>query len=550
MPNALTPRQTQRLAFAILAALPIMLTPVNGALGGYWLHFDSPTNTLIAYEATNGCWGTASAKPLAALLLAPVLGLLGPAPETELYVYALLGAVLLVSMAGLVHRLTGSFSWGLATALGMLALPGIQYTMHIHMVYPAAFLALGLWMAVDSRPFLAGIMLGAAITSHSNFLVPVGLFGVLTVVAAPLDSESIPVDEGWNLEEAFRRRWRLAAAMLSGLLCVVVAIEVQRFWWDGSFGGWTQDIVRDILRQYNTPFPPNVLLLFSYFRTTDGLLGMVALSSALAWPLVRSGHRPTWTDVLWLAGVGMFGYFTLRAFHGQAIMGRMLTGLYLLLLPVFAVGMSRLANTIRSADIKRAFTVLLLVLIVTTLGQTTLTTMMSARSAYPQVEKAFARAAEADLPVEYRGNFWAGLYFARVYGVEVQTNRPLGGGSVNPQAVIILDNADNPGYDPALYDIQSFGHRVRWLPAETTHFVDAESLRALGDERRRLPVPTALEIWWPRNAKSDFVPLPSVTNVTSYYSGEGCTSSKPYGDGTLSFGQLLLYKAAERLGPR
>lgn len=540
---------------AYLWALPalVFLFVALGSLGpsSYFLHFDTPVENLRAADLADGCWGTGGTKPILAFILTPFFLLGGDSPYWEPLVVTLLGMLTMALLFQLTVRLTGSRRWALLGTLWFISLPTILYYTRLHVGYPLALFVLGLWLYTQQRYPLAGLAFGAAIVSHVSFLLP---------VAAWL---------GWSILLGERPgRVRTFVEMGAFLLLPYVVVESVYFFFDGMVLGWTRGTWGDITRisaQYVGGDWPDVWRVVAF---ANGPLNALLLFSGLVYPAVRQ-PRLRLMDAVYLSGWSTIVFWVLDVgLTGGAFRHRMMAGAY----PLLAIGATftlmrltaRLTERL-SASWERVVRVAgasaVLIALPLVLVNATLDALVGSRTAYDVMDAVMADAADAGLAVRYYGNLNSSRFLARRNHVEIvvnETEPDIVAGDT--QAVLIFEDTGQPmrakllaypGFDPALYEVSSYPHFVRYKPRIVETSVTAPQLR----EFRQLPFARApgsqeatTEIWWPVNPSGTFGARHRVNRESQvfilHYPGSGCVSPKRFDGDTRNYYEILFEKAA------
>jgi hypothetical protein len=545
----------------ILAGL-IFLLMAAGSLdqSSYFLHHDTPRAHVNGADLVQGCWGT-SGKPAAAMLLGLLFAVTGVNPLGDTILLALAGAAMVAAFFSLAAHLTGSKRRGMLAALWLISLPTLIYYTRYHIGYPLACFVAGLLLFSRRRYGWAGLLFGIALPLHANFAVPVAAWLGWSVL---LDKQS--------------RRVGSLLRVGAGMAASVLAVETVRFLFIGQPLGWTLGMVRAVERHYSMYTDTTWLHIWEVVRFSNGWLNALLLLTGLVYPAVRRRGAPL-LDAAYLAGWSIVVAYTLRGGLAHTeLVPRMLAGVYplLVLAAVFTLteGASRLAEVLRPqarAAARLAAGAMIAIGLPVAMINHTLDAAVASRTAYPQIDQAMAEAAEAGLAVRYFGNRHVGGFFGLRHGVEVVVDeRPpdeaiptvLG----NTRAVLIFEGT--PAYTPptladlraalpdaaALYTITTYPNMVRYRP-----FTAEEGRLGTADFRRLDGLPYAreagadvglVEIWWPRNPQGTFEVGeggdPTVTGPgLHHYRGEGCISTRRYGDGTQNYYHVLGGKAGE-----
>ncbi len=530
-----------------LVALLVALGTLDSS--SYFLHFDTATESHAALDLLNGCLGYSASKPLPMWVMVPVLALGNGSPVWEMVPLAILSALALAALFRLVARLTGSTRWAMVAALWYVSLPTILYYTRIHIGYPLAFFTLGLAAQGERRYVWSGVAFGLAITAHPNFVVPIAcwlFWSGLVHLFAGADTT---------------RFWARLADLLKlggSLLVPILVIEAAQFLYDGQVLGWSRGFVRETLRLSGglrgEPWPLTYLLHLIAF--SNGWLNLALLLVGLAYPFVRA-RRASLLDAAFLSAWSVLGFYSLRVAMGNTFLTpRMFAAAYPLLVIVAVATAARLAARLplRAVAVLRPLAALVLPigLFLAIVGHT-LDAAVASRTAYNAVDRAFSEAAQAGLPVRYVGNWNAGRFFGMRHRVEVILN------ATDPhviaedkRAVLVFDGLDpaalgvSAALDPAAYVVTAYPHLAAYRPrAAENYAVSPAVLHELeqGAYGREGGAPsTQVEIWWPRDPAPPFDYSPIAADPNLYYSGSGCASPRPFGDGTKNFYHLLLEK--------
>lgn len=535
----------------------IFLLVALGSMGAssFFLHFDSSLMHVEAVDLLRGCWGTAGSKPIVSFLLTGVYAVGGPHPVYEIVLLMLTGAVTAASLFSLTAHLSGSKRWAMLGTLWFVSQPTILYYTRMHMGYPLAAFTLGLLLYVRRRYGWAGLAFGVAVPMHVSFVLPLGAWLAIAFVVGERPRRA--ADLG-----------RLAA----GLLLPLIVVDAVYFLYDGILFGWERKIIRDVL--YHGPAYegtgawPDVWRAISF---SNGALNAALLLSGLAYPLVRK-PRVRLMDAAFVSGWVAIVFYTLDAGvrHGL-IRPRMWSGAYPLLTVTATFTLMRLAARLRERLSPRAWPFaralgagLVALALPWTLIAHTLDAAAGSRTAYHEVSRAMAQAAEEGLPVRYFGRPDVGAFFGVADGVEVVTNEfspdiisrdanavwVFEGEFAGPHPMLAKARSDSR-IDPADYTISRYAHLVPYRP----HVIeerpiggrDLVALREQPYVRSPGAEAASLEIWWPRHPQAgafearNVLPGEGETFVV-HYAGSGCLSTRPYGDGTQNYYDLLAQK--------
>jgi hypothetical protein len=504
--------------------LLLFLLAAAGTLGpdSYFLHHDTPTQSVAAADLLNGCWGYTAATLAPAVFLSLPYALFGLNPVWEMILLSLLGAVMGAAFFRLAAQMTGSRRWALLGSLWFFSLPVILYYTRMHIGYPLAFFTLGVMLHTERRYTWAGVALGLAFTSHFNYVVP---------VAAWL---------GWTfLLDRETRRWRALVALGLGLLAPLFVLETARYLYSGIPFGWIRAEIEDALRlsggmsEATQGWPITHLLHLIAF--SNGWLNLVLLLGGLAYPLLRRPRIPL-MDAVFLAGWSVIGFYSVRVslMRNTFLTPRMFSAAYPLaaLAAVFTLrrGLGWIAGRLSDQQ-QRAGRIALALLVVIVLPVSTIGHVLDAQAGsatgYVEAGQAAGQAADAGLPVRYFGNPHVGYFLGQRYGAEVSINET-SAEIVQGDTLAVLIIEDAPGLaesdllpDPSLYVIASYPHRAVYRPAAAENYgIGPDILRELSDQTARQR--GSLEVWWPRHPAGTFEAR-TVHDESIYHYEGGCT---------------------------
>lgn len=531
------------LAFALLAA---------GSLGpgSYFLHVDTATQHVAAADLIRGCWGYSAATLAPMVLLAGPFAITGPQPLWEPVILTLLGGAMAAAVCWLIVHLGDSRRWGLLGGLWFLALPSILYYTRMHVGYALVFFTLGVALHVARRYLPAGVMLGLAITSHFNTVVPVALW------------------LGWAfLFDRETRRPITLIKLVAGMALPIVVLEAARFLFTGRPFGWLREEIEDALRlsdqRAGESWPVyHLLRLMAY---ANGRVNLLLLLIGLGYPLVRR-PRQGLADAVAAAGWSLIAFYSLRVsvLHNTFLTPRMFAAAYPLLAVTAALTLMRALQRIDRhlaerwrAPARQVATLAVAVLLPLMMLTNALDALAGSHTAYPTASSTVQAAAEAGLPVRYYGVFNAGLFFGQQSGATVNTNEPDESIVTGDHAsVLIFEGAKlpvlraleaDPHVDLADYAITVTPHRSPYRPASIEKYGAGPSdLRDLWAREATPPDDPGNElvVWWPLDPVGE-PQLREIPEDYVYLYQGGCLSPKPYGGGQKNYYDLLAEKATE-----
>lgn len=530
----------QRVARWLPVVIFLLIAAGTLGPGSYFLHIDTPTQHVAAWDLLNGCWGYTAATLFPFTLLLIPYALFGLNPLWEAAILAVLGAVMAWAMFRLVERASGSRRWALLGALWFITLPTVLYYTRMHIGYALVFFTLGLLLHSEERYLVAGLAFGLTLTSHFNTLVPLGLWAIWTFI---LDRNT--------------RRFKNLLRLGVGFLAPLLLLETVRWLYLGVPFGWVRNVVTDALRLSEGTFDEQahwpVWHLIHWISFANGPVNALVLIVSLLYPLVRNPHQRL-MDATFAAGWSLLAFYSIRiSLLGNTFLTpRMVATAYPLLALTSIVTLQRLWSLATDSlqgnprHLLRAAGALVLVIgLPVSILKSALDAAAGSQTAFDALDAAVAQAAVDDLPVRYAGYFPAGLAFGQRHGVPVAINETdpdilaADGRSVRIVQSIPPDEVDstlleqtlNPDryqrsivpqaalWRPAL--LESYGmspERLReWAPVSAGHRVDAYH-------------PVAV-IYWPDQPQGEFVGRDDPEGLVFYYPGSGCYMPLPIGEG-------------------
>ena len=193
---------------------------------------------------------------------------------------------------------------------------------------------------------------------------------------------------------------------------------------------------------------------------------------------------------------------------------------------------------LRQVLLRRLSIGIVILCLVATVGHTAIFIREFTRTLYPQIEQAFIKAAEEKRPVRHEGNRWIPLFFAQMYEIELLTNDSRWIEADAPRQAVLIFEHESPGaLSRDNYHIESL---------ELNSAINASYPGLMGEA----VIPRRFEIWWPTGASTLIGNQTNLPLYSTYYSGSGCVTPPPYGNGTLYFYQLVWQKTTSWLGPK
>ena len=213
----------------------LLIAAGTSGAGSYFLHIDTPTQHVAAWDLLHGCWGYTAATLFPFTLLLIPYAVFGLTPIWEAIILSLLGALMAWAMLRILKRVTGSMRWALLGALWFVTLPTILYYTRMHIGYALVFFTLGVLLHNEDRYGWAGVAFGLTLTSHFNTLIPLGLWVIWSFA---LDRET--------------RRFKNLLWLGLGFLAPLVVLETARWLYLGVPLGWLRSLRagRDELRLF------------------------------------------------------------------------------------------------------------------------------------------------------------------------------------------------------------------------------------------------------------------------------------------------------------
>lgn len=516
----------------------------------YFLHFDTPTQVTAAQDMVKGCWGEVSASLAPIFLLLLPFALFGSDPVWEMVILTLLGFMMVGAFHRMLAQLTGSSRWALVGSLWFLSLPTILYYTRIHIGYPLAFYTFGIMLCIDRRWLWAGLALGLAILSHFNYSVGV-IFWLFWLL----------------LLDAQRERISAALKLAAGMVGVILFFEAIEFLYNAYMLGWLRAVAEEGARLSNSlqgteRWPITHLLNLVAF--SNGWPSAILLVTGIAYPVVRKPRIPV-MDAIYLTGWGIFGGYSLRVSLGNTFLTpRMFSAAYPLLAICAIFTLMRLVARaskyaqVRSLRLEQAVPGALSILIAVGLISNTTYTAQTARTGYEDIEQVMRRAADANLPVRYFGNFHVAYFYGSLFSRELSINETSMDLITSDQrAVLVFESSEHSTQLRALrtalgaeiddYEITSSPHLYWYVPALVEDYgISPDVLHGLREtiaSTRRDASRSSIEVWWPTAPDGTFQARESRQDLIFYYSGSGCTARQTYPDGTKYY-EILLDKAA------
>lgn len=543
--------RVRKYLWIVPAAFFLLITAGTLSSSSYFLHFDTATQHVAAVDLLRGCWGYTAATFTPMLLIAAGYAAVGINPLVEPVLLSLLGAAMAAAFYRTAERHTRSPRWSMLGALWFMTLPTVLYYTRMHIGYALAFFALGVWLHTERRYLWAGVMLGLALTSHFNYIVP---------IAAWL---------GWSfLTDRETRRLRSLGLLIGGLLLPLLVLETARFLFTGVAFGWARSVVEDALRLSDGAGGGDgdgwpVWHILHMMGFANGWGHVAILAAGLGYPFVRE-KKLSLMDAVFLTGWSLVGFYSLRVslLHNTFLTPRMFSAAYPLLALTSIYTLGRLARRLDARlnvgvhRLSRAAGALIVVLALPAalLGQS-LDALVGSRTAYADAADIASHAVEAGLPVRYFGVYHVGLELGQRYGIDMGINEnSVDVIAADTGAVLIFEGTDNPvleairsdpRIDPSDYEIRTYDHRVAYRPAAVEEYGRSpEVLRALARQpyaRQPGAEPSTLVVWWPRSPQGE-VTLREEHNEYIYRYTGGCVTPRVYGGHKLNYYDLLLDK--------
>jgi hypothetical protein len=523
------------------------LTLAAGTLDGssYWLNYDTATQPVEALELVTGCWNYASGKPGVILALAAAYLVAGPSPWIETVMLAGWAAAAVVGVYGLARHISGSTALGALAGLAWLALPAQMVYSRTHLGYPLAWFTLGVWAYTAGRWRWAGLALMAALMGHGTFAALVGVFLLASIAAGRRP-------QGWQA-------WaELAAFMLLPWL----AFEALSYAFTGVPFEWTRGTIEWYFFYQNSPQATNWWHVWESVELANGTLLALLLAASALYPLART-RRAGAAWPIYITAWAVLAVYTARAGLTQArFIPRAIAGVYPLLAVLSVITLACLARRLgqRGAGpggrglAGGAVAGALALALYAGFASNLLAAREFSRTGYPAIEAAFQEASRAGQPVRYWGNQWAGLYFAKLYGVEAAIDDPdAPTASGDTQAMLIFeDNSQDMREQMAgrrgLYAVTAAAHlRANLWPAGVESEVPTPEMDAVRAGYALGPQAGRIEIWRPLAPQGQFTARDDVLTHTWHYTGAGCIVPPRYGFGTQHWYQLVFQRLGERI---
>ena len=520
----------------------IFLLIAAGTLGAgsYFLHIDTPTQHVAAWDLLNGCWGYTAATLFPFTLLLIPYALFGLNPILEAVILSLLGALMAWVMLRLIERVTGSLRWALLGALWFLTLPTILYYTRMHVGYALVFFTLGLLLHSEEHYGWAGVAFGLTLTSHFNTLIPLGLWAIWSFA---LDRET--------------RRFRNLLWLGLGFLAPILILETVRWLYLGVPFGWLRNVVNDALRLSGEDFSSQqswpVWHIIHWVSFANGPINAFLLLIGLLYPLVRKPHTRL-MDAIYAAGWSLLAFYSIRiSLLGNTFLTpRMVATAYPLLAITSAFTIRRLwlraeerLQARRRVLLKTAGALIVAIGLPLSITNQALDAAAGSQTAFDEIDGVVAQAASAGLPVRYFGYFPAGLAFGQRHGVPVAANESYPDIlAADGQSVRIIQSVppDEVGstlaeqtLDPEQYEQNIIPQAALWRPAQLeTYGMSPERLREW------TPIPAGHQanayhpvavIYWPDQPHGEFIGRDDPESLVFFYRGSGCYMPLPIGEG-------------------
>lgn len=538
----LSSQTRQRIVRLLLGIIFLFTAAGTLGAGSYFLHIDTPTQHVAAWDLLNGCWGYTAATLVPFTFLLIPYAMFGLNPLWETVILSLLGAIMVWALFRTLERVTGSRRWALLGGLWFISLPIILYYTRMHVGYALVFFTLGLMLHGEKRYWWAGIAFGLTLTAHFNTLVPLGLWAVWSFI---LDKDT--------------RRFKNLLWLGLGFLASLLVLETARWLFLGSPFGWIRGVVSDALRLSDVLSSDDrgswpVWHILHWMSYANGPVNASILIVSLLYPTVRQprGHL---LDVTFAAGWSLIAFYSVRiSLLGNTFMTPRMVALAYPLLGIACVfTISRLWQraSARLAGWQQAVLSVSGALIVAVglplayLNQA-LDAAAGSQTAFDEIDALVEQAAEAGLPIRYFGYDPAGLAFGQRHGVPVAINEADSDIlSVDGRSVRIIQNltSDRVGttlveetlLNPNQYRQIVFPQQAVWRPAQIeTYYVSPERMREYakltaghGDDADR----TYAVIYWPEQPQGIFIGQDRPDDLIFYYRGYGCHYPLPIGEG-------------------
>jgi hypothetical protein len=410
----------------------------------------------------------------------------------------------------------------------LASLPAFQYFSRTHLGYVAPFLLLA-WLAIWRDKWQwAGFCFSLAILAHFNAVLAVGL----SCCSLGL----------FYFRPRYWRKW--FDFVVAGLL-PIISVEFLFFIYYGQVFQWTRGTLGVGLRWSGTSgssavnvSAPNLLWLPQVMVGSNGwLLSAVLLLSIFAIAIYRKDKYGFTLNLTFLSAI--FGYVIIAVMRGDFV-SRALAPYY----PFGSVGAATVlwwaVARITSIRLRGAVYVIILASLTMLFVSSLVFIRGFTQTLHPQIEQWIIRAANEKRSVRHLGNPWIPLFYADIHGVEfvsgydgwIERNQP-------GQSILIFESTTPSSWKPIGYYLETI---------EMPSYYDSlyPVLTSESNISRRF------EVWWPTQTPQIVEPqgdLP-IGRVAIHYSGKGCVTPPPFGNGTLYYYQLAWKRLGERLGIR
>lgn len=501
----------------MLVAILVILTLIIGTVpSGYFLHLDTSNQNVAALSLIRGCFEYSSEKMWTVLVLAGTYGIFGANPQYEIVLHLLHT----VASCVLIYRITTTLTkdeWGGVLAIGLcLALPAFQYFTRTYWSYAVPLILLTMWFAIRRKYVIAGLATSLTLLAHFSSLAPLGLLWL------------------YLFYELFQQRdWQTFLKCCVAVLAPIVVVELLFLLYYGPESPllWTFGTLNALTNHSDAAYQPNPLWFPQGVIGSNGGVRSLLLGVAFAslW-FLRGNPR---LQKVALLGLGSAVFYWVQGTLGR---GTLFTKAFTLLYPFWSILVAYVAVELWKSIRKNGLYVRLgAALIVWGLAFSTAFFIRDFTQT-PQLLRA-AVYQDYDYPILatagstiYNPAFYALLHQQEtIYGTTpeewpafVAQSSPIiinSGASLKNTAMIA-------GYD-LVTDVNLNKPAHNRFPV-----LNAEA-----------GLDQTLEVWLPDTFAQDAhfqTESAKISPPGNLYSGSGCLSPKPYGNGTQYFYELVL----------
>ncbi len=504
----------------LVIGLALVLLVVGTVPSGYFLHLDTSNQSVAAVSIIRGCFEYSTEKMWTVFVLAMTYGIFGAHPQLEIALHVLNTLASCILIYKLTERHTQNAWSGTLAVFICLALPAFQYFTRTYWSYAIPLFLLTLWLALHRRYTWCAFITGLTLLAHFSSLVPLGLLWLYLV---------------WEILS--QQKWRVLLTAIGAVLAPIMLTELVflAYFGPGQPLLWSKGVLNALTNHSNIAYSPDIWWFLNGLAGSNGwaalflVLAVVGVWAAYAKPRLRQ---------LVFVGLGAALFY-----WGQGALGRgtLFTKAFTLLYPVWAI-MAAIGATMLLKTVSPQFRKLALPALTVTVIAVSLMTTLFIRdfTATPQLlrAEAYTLAKQTQQPVLAIGGstIYTPAFYALTTGVEtIYGTTPDLWEPIIPETLPIIINSGHSlqdQIDHSAYTLHHSQHLETAVPSPYPILWEEAGLDF------------TVEVWLPitETKKQFLIDGAKIPPPGNLYSGTGCLSPKPFGNGSKFFYQLVLDK--------